>query len=151
MCVLFDIYTGKQVWRFHVVPHEGEPGNETWEKDSWKRLRGGVNAWSILQCRPGAGACLPAAHLARARSLRRRPQGKDLFGNSLLALNANTGQLVWHYQIVHHDLWDYDLPAQPVLVTVTRNGKRVPGVAQVTKMGMMFLFNRRHGRASTSH
>ncbi|MGA2984220.1 MAG: pyrroloquinoline quinone-dependent dehydrogenase [Terriglobia bacterium] len=137
----FDVYTGKTVWRFHVVPHAGEVGNETWEKDAWQD-RAGVNAWSTLSCDKERGLLfLPLTSPAHDPYGGDR-KGKDLFGNSLAAVDANTGKLVWYYQIVHHDLWDYDLPAQPVLVTVRRNGKLVPGVAQVTKMGMMFLFNR---------
>ncbi len=140
----FDVQTGKLVWRFHVVPHPGEVGNETWENDAWKD-RGGVNAWSTLSCDEKLGLLfLPLTSPAHDPYGGDR-KGKDLFGNSLVALDAGTGKLVWYYQIVHHDLWDYDLPAQPVLTTVRRNGKWVPAVAQVTKMGMLFLFNRRTG------
>lgn len=137
----FDVYTGKPIWRFHVVPHAGEVGNETWEKNAWKD-RGGVNAWSILSCDKERGLLFLPLTSPATDSYGGDRKGKDLFGNCLAALDANTGKLIWYYQIVHHDLWDFDLPAQPVLVTVGRNGVQVPAVAQVTKMGMMFLFNR---------
>ena len=119
----FNARTGKVLWRFHTVPRPGEPGNETWEAGSWKE-RGGLNAWSFLT-------------VDQARSLVFLPltspaydfyggdrKGANLYGDSVVALDCKTGKMRWHYQIVHHDLWDYDLPAAPVLATVKRGGKR---------------------------
>jgi glucose dehydrogenase len=140
----FDARSGKVLWRFHTVPHAGEPGNETWEVGSWKD-RSGVNAWSLLS-------------VDEARSLVFLPltspaydfyggdrKGANLYGDSVVALECKTGKLRWHYQVVHHNLWDYDLPAAPVLVDVRREGKTIPAVAQVTKQGFLFVLNRETG------
>jgi len=136
----FDARTGKLVWRFHTVPQAGEPGNDTWETDSWKE-RGGTNVWSIMSCDERRGIVyLPLTSPSPDRYGGER-KGQNLFGNSLVALNAATGKRLWHYQIVHHDLWDYDLPAQPTLVSI----RGVPAVAQITKMGFLFVFNRLTG------
>ena len=137
----FDVHTGKLVWRFHTVPQPGEVGHETWEKDSW-RDRGGTNAWSIMSCDKERGILyLPTGSPSPDRYGGER-KGQNLFGNSLVALDARTGKLLWYYQLVHHDLWDWDLPAQPILVTVKRNGESIPAVVQITKMGFIFVFNR---------
>ena len=141
----FDADTGKLVWRFHTVPQPGEFGNDTWEKDSW-RERGGTNAWSMLSCDVERGMVfLPLTSPSPDRYGGER-KGQNLFGNSLVALEARTGKRLWHYQIVHHDLWDWDLPAQPTLVTMRRDGKAVPAVAQVTKMGFVFVVDRLTGK-----
>jgi glucose dehydrogenase len=133
----FDARTGKLVWRFHTVPRAGEFGNDTWQGDSW-RNRGGTNVWSIMSCDESRGIVyLPLTSPSPDRYGGER-KGKNLFGDSLVALEAATGKRLWHYQIVHHDLWDYDLPAQPTLVTI----RGTPAVAQITKMGFLFVFNR---------
>jgi quinoprotein glucose dehydrogenase len=140
----YDVRTGKLVWRFHTVARAGEAGNETWEGDSW-RDRGGANVWSIMSCDEERGIIyLPVASASTDHYGGDR-KGKNLFANSLVALQADTGKLLWHYQTVHHDLWDYDLPAQPTLLTLQRDGKPIPVVAQVTKTGFIFLFNRVSG------
>jgi quinate dehydrogenase (quinone) len=139
-----DARTGKVLWRFHTVPHPREPGNETWEAGSWND-RGGLNAWSFLT-------------VDEARSLVFLPltspaydfyggdrKGANLYGDSVVALECRTGKLRWHYQVVHHDLWDYDLPAAPALVDVKRGGKTIPAVAQITKQGFLFVLNRETG------
>lgn len=137
----FDVKTGKLVWRFHVVPHEGEFGYGTWAPGSTVE-RGGVNAWAPLSVDEKAGVVfLPLTSPATDRFGGDRV-GDNLYGNSLVALNARTGERLWHFQTVHHDLWDYDLPAQPNLITV--GGQ--PYVAQVTKMGLVFLFHRQTGK-----
>jgi quinoprotein glucose dehydrogenase len=141
----FDARTGKMVWRFHTVPHPGEFGNDTWEADSWKD-RGGTNVWAPMSCDEERGIVyLPVTAAAEDRYGGDR-KGANLFSNALVALDAGTGKRLWHYQIVHHDLWDYDLPAQPNLITVLRNGQPIPAVAQITKMGLLFVFNRLTGR-----
>ncbi len=141
----FDARTGKMVWRFHTVPHPGEFGNDTWEPDSWKD-RGGTNVWAPLSCDEERGIVyLPVTAAAEDRYGGDR-KGANLFSNALVALDARTGKRLWHYQIVHHDLWDYDLPAQPNLITVHRNGQSIPAVAQITKMGLLFVFDRVTGQ-----
>lgn len=141
----FDVLTGKLVWRFHTVPQPGEFGHETWEKDSWKD-RTGVNVWSVMSVDTERGMVfLPLGSPAYDFYGGDR-KGDNLFGNSLVALDAATGKRLWHYQLVHHDIWDYDLPAHPNLVVVRRNGQTVPAVAQLTKMGLLFLFDRVSGK-----
>ncbi|MGH9341452.1 MAG: pyrroloquinoline quinone-dependent dehydrogenase [Acidobacteriota bacterium] len=137
----FDVHSGELVWRFHTVPQPGEKGNETWEEGSWQD-RGGTNAWPALSCDEERGIVyVPTGSPSPDRYGGER-KGKNLFGNSLLALEAGNGRLLWHFQMVHHDLWDWDLPAQPTLVTVERDGKSIPAVAQISKMGFLFVFNR---------
>ena len=141
----FDARTGKETWRFHTVPRPGEPLHETWGGDSWVR-RGGANPWGgftiderrgIAFC--GTGSCSPDYYGGDRK-------GDNLFANCTLALDARTGKRIWHFQEVHHDLWDYDNPCPPVLVTVTRGGKPVDAVAQLTKVGLCFLFERETGK-----
>lgn len=137
----FDARTGKLAWRFHTVPRPGEFGNDTWEGDSW-RERGGTNVWSIMSCDEKRGILyLPLTSPSPDRYGGER-KGQNLFGDCLVALDAATGRRLWHYQIVHHDLWDYDLPAQPTLIQV----RGIPAVAQITKMGFLFVFNRLTGK-----
>ncbi len=140
-----DARTGKLVWRFHTVPQPGEFGNETWEKDSWKD-RGGTNVWSIMSCDEERGILfLPLTSPSPDRYGGDR-KGQNVFGDCLVALDAATGRRLWHYQIIHHDLWDWDLPAQPNLVNLQRDGKRIPAVAQITKIGFLFVFDRLTGK-----
>jgi glucose dehydrogenase len=141
----FDVHSGRLVWRFHVIQRPGEAGKETWPDSAWKQ-RGGANAWSMLSCDEKRGIVFVPGTSPSYDYYGGDRKGKNLFGNSLIALDAGTGKLLWYYQIVHHDIWDYDLPAQPVLVTVNRGGQAVPAVAQVTKMGFVFLFNRVTGK-----
>jgi glucose dehydrogenase len=141
----FDVRTGKLVWRFHTVARAGEFGNDTWEGDSWKD-RGGTNAWSILSVDHERGIVYLPLTSPSTDLWGGDRKGANLFGNSLVAVEAATGKRLWHFQTIHHDIWDYDLPAQPVLGTVTRGGKRVPAVAQITKTGFVFLFDRVTGQ-----
>ena len=141
----FDALTGKLIWRFHTVPKPGEFGHDTWEEDSWKD-RGGTNVWSLMSCDEERGMVfLPLTSPSPDRYGGER-KGQNLFGDSLVALDARTGKRLWHYQIVHHNLWDWDLPAQPNLVTLNREGKQVPAIAQATKMGFLFVFDRLTGK-----
>jgi membrane-bound PQQ-dependent dehydrogenase (glucose/quinate/shikimate family) len=140
----FDAHTGKQVWRFHSIPHEGEFGNDTWEGDSWKG-RGAANMWSIPSLDVERGIVYLPLTSPAADFYGGDRKGANLFGDSLVALDAATGKRIWHFQTVHHNIWDYDIPAQPNLVTVKRNGEDIPAVAQVTKTGFTFLFDRRDG------
>ena len=141
----FDVRTGKLVWRFHTVPRPGEPGHNTWEGDSWQD-RTGVNVWSIMTVDVEQGMVFLPLGSAAYDFYGADRKGQNLYANSLVALNAATGKLVWHYQMVRHDIWDYDLPAHPNLITVRRNGRAIPAVAQVTKMGLVFVLDRRTGK-----
>ncbi|HET9305271.1 MAG TPA: pyrroloquinoline quinone-dependent dehydrogenase [Candidatus Sulfotelmatobacter sp.] len=141
----FDVRTGKLVWTFHTVPGPGEAGHDTWANDSWKE-RTGANVWSTMSVDVERDLVFLPIGSASYDFYGGDRKGQNLFANSLVALQASTGKLVWYFQMVHHDLWDYDLPAQPALVTVRQNGKSVPAVAQVTKMGMVFVFDRVTGK-----
>lgn len=141
----FDVRTGKLVWRFHTIPRPGEFGHETWKMDSWKD-RTGVNVWSIMSVDTERGMIfLPVGSPAYDFYGGDR-HGQNLFANSLVALDAKTGKRIWHYQMVHHDIWDYDPPAQPNLVTIRHNNRQTPAVVQVTKMGLVFVLDRLTGR-----
>lgn len=141
----FDVRTGKLAWVFHTIPHPGEFGYDTWPKDAWKTV-GGVQNWSEMTLDEKRGIVyIPLASPSYDFYGGNRP-GKNLFGNSLVALDARTGKRLWHFQMVHHDLWDYDLPAAPKLLTVRHNGKLVDAVAQPTKMGFLFVFDRVTGK-----
>lgn len=141
----FDVHNGKLVWTFHTVPHPGEPGSETWSTNAWKD-RMGANVWSTMSIDHKRGIVyLPIGSPAYDFYGGDR-KGMNLFGNCLVALNAATGKLIWYFQLVHHDLWDYDLPGQPSLVTIRQNGRAIPAVVAVTKMGFVFVFNRINGK-----
>jgi quinoprotein glucose dehydrogenase len=137
----YSVRTGKLIWTFHTVPRPGEPGNETWSDDSW-RDRMGANVWSTMSVDRQRGIVFLPIGSPTYDFYGGDRKGKNLYGNCLVALNAATGKLIWYFQTVHHDLWDYDLPAQPTLITVRRNNRSIPAVAQVTKMGFVFVFNR---------
>ncbi len=141
----FDARTGKLIWRFHTIALPGEFGGDTWEGDSAKG-RGGANMWSIPTIDTKRGiAFLPLTSPAHDYYGGDR-KGAGLFGDSLVAVDAETGKRLWHFQTVHHNLWDYDIPAQPTLVTVRHEGRMVDAVAQVTKTGFTFLFERTTGK-----
>jgi quinoprotein glucose dehydrogenase len=140
----YDVRTGKRLWTFHSVPMPGEFGAETWENGSNKERRG-VSAWAPLSADEQLGyVYIPFSSAANDYYGGSRP-GHNLFAESLVCLNARTGARVWHRQLVHHGLWDYDLPAAPTLGDVTINSRRMPLVAQVTKQGFCFVFDRRTG------
>ena len=141
----FDVLSGKMLWRFHSVPRPGEIGHDTWEGDSW-RDRGGTNVWAPMSCDEERGIVYLPLTSSSADRYGGDRKGPNLFADCLVALDARTGKRLWHYQIVHHDLWDYDLPAQPNLINVHRNGKPIPAVAQITKMGLLFVFDRVTGK-----
>jgi quinoprotein glucose dehydrogenase len=141
----YDAVTGAIRWTFHTIPHPGEFGYDTWPKDAWK-VAGGVNAWAGLTVDPALGMVLAATGSASFDFYGANRIGDDLFANCVLALDARTGKYVWHFQTVKHDLWDMDLPAPPSLVTVTRDGHPVAAVAQITKTGYVYLFERKTGK-----
>ena len=140
----YDVRTGRVRWVFRTIPHPGEFGYDTWPADAWTHI-GGANAWSGISVDTARGLVFLPTGSAAFDFWGGNRHGQNLFANSLLALKAGTGERVWHYQFVHHDLWDRDLPSAPVLVTVTHDGRRVDAVAQTTKSGHVFLFNRETG------
>jgi quinoprotein glucose dehydrogenase len=140
----FDVRSGERKWIFHTIPYPGEYGYDTWPKEAWKTF-GGANAWGGFSLDEERGLVFFGTGSASHDHFGIERHGQNLFANSVVALNAATGERVWHYQVVHHDLWDYDLPTPPNLITVEHNGERIDAVAQVTKVGMLFLFNRETG------
>ena len=141
----YNVRTGKLAWTFHTVPHPGEFGSDTWSQGAWQD-RMGANVWSTMSVDQERGIVyLPVGSPAYDFYGGDR-KGKNLFGNCLVALNAASGKMLWYYQLVHHDLWDYDLPAQPSLISLRQGGKIVPAVAVVTKMGFVFVFDRVTGK-----
>ena len=141
----FDVRTGRQVWRFHTIPRPDEPGHDTWNASSWKD-RGGVNAWAGATVDVDRGLVFVGLGSPGFDFYGGDRAGHNLFANSTVALDARTGRRVWHYQIVHHDVWDYDLPYPPVLVTMRRGTEPIDAAAQITKQGLLFLFERATGR-----
>jgi quinoprotein glucose dehydrogenase len=141
----FDLHTGREAWRFRTVPGPGEVGHETWGGDSLKD-RGAANAWGGLSVDLDRGLVFAGLGSAAFDFYGGDRPGANLFANCTLALNARTGDRVWHFQTLHHDLWDHDLPVYPALVSVIRSGKKVDAAAQVTKTGYIFLFDRETGK-----
>lgn len=137
----FDVHTGKQKWIFHTIPQEGEFGNETWLNDSWK-YTGNTNAWSMLSADEELGYVYLPIGTPTSDYYGEMRHGANLFAESLVCLNAETGERVWHFQGVHHGLWDYDFPAAPNLVDITVDGKAIKAVAQVSKQGFTYVFDR---------
>jgi glucose dehydrogenase len=140
----WDARSGTLLWSFHTVPRAGEPGVDTWEQESWKN-RSGANAWTYMTVDVERGLVFAATGSPTADFYGGDRKGKNLYGNSVVALEARTGRLKWFQQLVHHDIWDWDLPAAPTLIDVTRNGRRIPAVAQMTKMSTLFIFDRETG------
>jgi quinoprotein glucose dehydrogenase len=141
----FDVITGKLVWTFHTIPHPSEFGADTWPKDAWQ-WAGGANVWGEIAIDEKRGIAYLPLGSPTHDSFGGDRKGANLFGNCLLALDARTGKRLWHFQVVHHDLWDYDLTTAPKLLTVRRNGKPVDVVAQPTKLGFLYVFDRVTGK-----
>ena len=140
----FDVNTGKLRWSFHTIPHPGEFGYDTWPDGAWQ-ITGGANAWAGVAVDPALAMVFAATGSASFDFYGANRAGNDLFADCVLALDARTGKRIWHFQGLHHDLWDLDFPAAPNLVTVTRDGKRVDAVAQVTKTGFVYVLDRKTG------
>ena len=140
----FDVRTGEQRWRFHTVPRPGEFGHDTWAGESWKN-RGGANAWGGVSIDVQRGMALVGLGSAAFDFYGGDRHGANLFANCVVALDAETGERIWHFQTLRHDLWDHDLPVYPNLVDVKRDGETVPAVAQVTKTGYVYLLHRETG------
>lgn len=140
----YNCKTGELVWTFHTIPLPGEPGYETWPPDAYK-YAGGVNSWAGMSIDMDRGMVIIALGSPSYDYYGADRAGENLYGNSVLALDAATGHYKWHFQTVHHDIWDYDLPAPPNLVTIKKDGKDVDAVAQVTKHGFIFVLDRDTG------
>src|SRR5690606_26148687 len=140
----YNVRTGKLVWTFHTIPHPGEPGYETWPPDAWKYV-GGVNCWAGMSLDVERGMVFVPLGSPSYDFYGADRKGANLYGNSVVALNAATGEYIWHFQTVHHDLWDYDLPAPPNLVSIDRDGRKIDAVAQTTKTGFLFVLDRETG------
>ena len=137
----YDVRSGELLWTFHAIPREGEFGVDTWPEEAWKQF-GGTNVWSILSADDELGyVYLPFSTPSNDFYGGDRP-GNNLFGDSIVCLDVRNGQRIWHYQLVHHGLWDYDTPAAPVLLDIVVDGQPIKAVAQVTKQGFCFVFNR---------
>lgn len=141
----FDVRTGKLVWSFHTIPHPGEPGYETWPAESWKTA-GAANNWAGLALDRKLGIVYVPTGSAVFDFYGGDRLGDDLYADTLLALDAATGKRLWHFQGVHHDIWDRDFPSEPALFTVKRDGETVEALAQTTKQGYLYLFNRITGK-----
>lgn len=140
----FDVRTGKMRWAFHTIPHPGEPGYETWPADAWKTA-GAANNWAGMSLDAAHGIVYVPTGSAVMDFYGGDRVGNDLYADSLLALDAGTGKLLWHFQGVHHDIWDRDFPAQPALFTIHREGESIPALAQISKQSYIYVFNRLNG------
>jgi quinoprotein glucose dehydrogenase len=140
----YDVHTGRIRWTFHTIARPGEYGYDTWPADAW-RTAGGANSWAGLTVDAARGIVFIPTGSATPDFYGGARHGRNLFSSSLLALDARSGQRLWHFQTVHHDLWDRDLPTAPNLLTITRDRKLISAVAQITKSGFVFLFERQTG------
>jgi quinoprotein glucose dehydrogenase len=141
----YDVRTGKHLWTFHVVPRAGEFGNETWLNDSWT-YSGNSGVWSLISGDEELGHVYLPLETATGDYYGGTRPGDNLFAESIVCLDAKTGKRVWHFQTVHHGLWDYDLPAAPVLADITVNGRRIRALAQVSKQAFTYVLDRTNGR-----
>jgi quinoprotein glucose dehydrogenase len=143
----FDVRTGKLAWSFHTIPYPGELGVDTWKSEAYKNLGiGGVNCWAGMTLDDKTGILYIPLGSAAPDFWGGNRLGNNLFSDCLLAVEAKTGKYVWHYQLIHHDMWDRDLPAPPSLIQVTQDGKTIDAVAQTTKQGYVFVFDRKTGK-----
>ena len=140
----YDARTGKFMWKFHVIPRPGELGHDTWENDAW-RTTGDVSSWAPLAADPERGIVYVPTNSATQDMYGGFRPGNNLFAASLIALDVKTGKRLWHYQMVHHDVWNYDTSTAPILMDVNVGGRRIPGVFQATKQAILYAFNRQTG------
>ncbi|HUF51250.1 MAG TPA: PQQ-binding-like beta-propeller repeat protein [Longimicrobiales bacterium] len=140
----YDARTGRFLWKFHVLPRPGQVGHETWENDAWS-WTGDISSWAPLSADLERGIVYIPTNGATMDFYGGFRPGDNLFGTSLIALDVRTGRRVWHYQLVKHDIWNYDTPVAPMLMDVTVNGRRIPGVFQATKQAFLYAFNRETG------
>ena len=142
----YDVRTGKMIWIFHTIPQPGEHGYDTWEDKNAYKYAGGANVWSGFSLDEKKGVIFAGTGSAAYDFYGGNRKGSNLFANCLLAIDANTGKRKWHFQFIHHDVWDKDLPTPPVLTSLERNGKPVDVVIQTTKNGQIFVFERENGK-----
>src|SRR5579884_51574 len=142
----YDVRSGKLAWSFHTIPHPGEYGYDTWPPDAWKTA-GGANAWSELTLDEKHGIVFVPTASPKYNFYGANRKGANLFGDCLLALDARTGRRLWHFQMVHHDIWDYDNATAPKLLTVTHHGVKTDIVVQVNKEGFVWVFERETGKS----
>ena len=140
----YDAASGKHLWKFHVIPRPGELGHETWENDAWKRT-GDVSSWAPMSADPQRGIVYIPTNPPTIDFFGGFRPGNNLFGTSILALDVKTGKRVWHFQTVHHDIWNFDNPTAPVLMDVNVGGRPTPILVQTTKQGFAYTFNRMTG------
>ena len=141
----YDVRTGKLRWSFHTIPHPGEFGHETWPPQAWM-YSGSANNWAGMAVDTARGVVYVPTGSTATDWYGADRLGDNLFSDTLLALDANTGKRIWHFQGVRHDLWDRDFPAPPTLVTLKRDGKEIPAIAQTTKQGFVYVFDRTNGK-----
>jgi quinoprotein glucose dehydrogenase len=141
----YDAKSGNHLWKFHVIPRPGEYGHETWENDAWKRT-GDVSSWAPMSADPGRGLVYIPTNPPTIDFFGGFRPGHNLFGTSILALDVKSGKRVWHFQTVHHDIWNFDNPTAPVLLDVNVGGRRTPILVQTTKQGFTYTFNRESGQ-----
>jgi quinoprotein glucose dehydrogenase len=141
----FDVHNGDLKWTFHTIPKPGEEGYETWPEEAWKEM-GGANAWSGMSLDHQQEILFVPTGSAAYDFYGGDRHGENLYANCLIALNANTGERIWHFQTIKHDLWDRDLPAPPNLIKITKDGKEIEAVAQISKAGFVFMFDRLTGK-----
>jgi len=137
----YDAKSGKFLWKFHVIPRPGEPGHETWENEAW-RTTGDVSSWAPMSADHERGIVYIPTNSATVDMYGGFRPGNNLYAASLIALDVKTGKRLWHYQMVHHDIWNYDTPTAPIVMDVTINGRRIPAVFQATKQAILYGFNR---------
>jgi len=142
----YDVHTGKQEWIFHTIPHPGEPGYETWENPQAYTYVGGVNVWGGFSLDQERGIVFAGTGCPTPDFYGGHRKGNNLYANSVLALDARTGKLIWHYQTIHHDLWDWDIPTHPILAQIKKDGKKIDVAVQITKHGFIFMFDRVTGK-----
>ncbi len=142
----FDVRTGKRLWIFHTIPSPGEFGNDTWEKDSWT-YTGNAGVWAQISVDEELGIAYLPVELPTGDYYGGHRPGNGLFGESLVAVDLQTGERKWHFQFVHHGLWDMDMPCAPILADITVNGRIVKVVAQPTKQAWLYVFDRITGQA----
>jgi quinoprotein glucose dehydrogenase len=141
----YDVQTGKRLWIFHTIPLPGEFGNETWEKESWE-YTGNTGVWGQITVDEELGIVYLPVEVPTGDYYGGHRPGDNLFGSSLVALDLKTGQRKWHYQFIHHDIWDWDIPCAPILVNITVDGRAIRAVAQPSKQGWVYVFDRVTGR-----
>src|SRR4029077_11654739 len=141
----YDVKTGKRLWIFHTIPRPGEFGNDTWEKESWS-YTGNAGVWGQMTVDEELGLVYLPVEMPTGDTFGGHRPGANLFSDSLVALDLKTGKRVWHYQFIHHDMWDWDIPCAPILATLNVNGRTIKAIAQPTKQAWVYVFDRTNGQ-----